>query len=59
MKIVSVEIDNKKAQLLNSRGWSFDWSIGATDLIANHSELKAVVYTIIIKNNTEQSLLAG
>jgi hypothetical protein len=42
MKIVSVEIDSKKAKLLKLRGWAFDWSV-STDLITNTSILKALV----------------
>jgi hypothetical protein len=43
MRIVSVEIDNKKAKLLKSRGWSFDWNKGASDLITDVARLKAVL----------------
>jgi hypothetical protein len=43
MRIVSVDIDAKKATSLMSRGWNFDWSRDATDTITGASILKAVV----------------
>ena len=43
MKIVSVEIDSKKANILKSRGWIFDWNVGSTDLITDAGILKALV----------------
>lgn len=43
VRIVSVKIDEKKASLLKSRGWNFDWDASATELITDKSNLKAVV----------------
>ncbi|MDR0596243.1 MAG: hypothetical protein LBG50_01725 [Clostridiales Family XIII bacterium] len=43
LRIVSVDIDKKEAKMLKSKGWSFDWSKGATELIADASILKAVL----------------
>jgi hypothetical protein len=44
MRIVSVDIDTKQAQLLKSRGWSFDWSKDAAGTVTDSSILKAVVF---------------
>lgn len=58
MRIVSVEIDEKQARLLKSRGWSFDWNIGATDLITETSILKAVLINDEIEGLIEYEIVS-
>jgi hypothetical protein len=43
MRIVSVDVNPQKAESLKSRGWSFNWSKGATDTITGNSILKAIL----------------
>jgi hypothetical protein len=57
VKIVSVDIDSGKAQLLKSRGWSFDWSKNATDLISDASALKAIVIDAEIEGLVEYEII--
>jgi len=57
MRVVSVDIDARKARLLGSRGWSFDWSKGATDLITDVAILKAVVIDDEIEGLIEYEII--
>ncbi|MDR1798209.1 MAG: hypothetical protein LBR44_12395 [Clostridiales Family XIII bacterium] len=58
MKIVSVKIDAEKAKLLKARGWAFDWSDGATDLITDNSILKALLIDDEIEGLIEYEIVA-
>jgi hypothetical protein len=57
-RIVSVDINKSKAKLLKLRGWSFDWSDGATDLITDESILKALVVNGEIEGLIEYEIIA-
>ncbi|MDR1087770.1 MAG: hypothetical protein LBL23_00550 [Coriobacteriales bacterium] len=57
MKIVSVNINEGKAQALKAQGWSFDWSKKATDLIQGSSILKAATVDGEIEGLVEYEIL--
>jgi hypothetical protein len=57
MRIVSVDVDVKKAKSLRSRGWSFDWSKGATDTITGISVLKAILIDDEIEGLIEYEII--
>ncbi|MDR1042784.1 MAG: hypothetical protein LBL54_02640 [Clostridiales Family XIII bacterium] len=56
-RIVSVDINKSKARRLKLRGWSFDWSEGATDLITDESILKAIVIDEEIEGLIEYEII--
>jgi hypothetical protein len=59
VRIVSVKIDNKKAKLLKSKGWSFDWDASATELITDISTLKAIVINDEIEGLVEYEIISN
>jgi hypothetical protein len=57
VRVVLVEVDAEQSAMLRARGWSFDWNERTTDLIGDHSLLKAVLIGQEIQGLVEYEIL--
>jgi hypothetical protein len=57
IRIVSVDVDAAEAAMLRTRGWRFDWSQDATELIDGPSVLKALLIGGEIERLVEYEIL--